>query len=109
MKKMLMTIMLLPMMALAKTWIVDGSTGSDSNSGRSSLAAKKTIQAAIDAASNDDLILVKPGTYGAVTAVDKRVRILSLKARNIRLLMGKELQRALSCSILRVRILQGLH
>ena len=63
MKKLMMGLVLMPMMALATTWYVNGSSGSDSNSGTSQTSAKKTIQAAINAASNGSKILVAAGTY----------------------------------------------
>ena len=46
----------------AMTWYVNGTSGSDGYSGKSSSQAKKTIQAAIDVASDGDEILVAAGT-----------------------------------------------
>lgn len=46
----------------ATTWYVNGTSGSDGYSGKSSDSAKKTIQAAIDVAMNGDTILVAAGT-----------------------------------------------
>ena len=77
MKKLIMALVLMPMMALATTWYVNGSSGSDSNSGRSQSAAKKTIQAAIDISSDDDTILVAPGTYAPITTDNKAITIKS--------------------------------
>ena len=77
MKKLIMMVELLPMMALAATWYVNGSTGLDSNSGASESAPKETIQAAIDASSAEDLILVAPGTYAPITTDNKAITIQS--------------------------------
>ena len=61
----------------AATYYVNGTSGSDSNAGTSSASAKKTIQAAVDAASLGDTILVSAGTYGIVDATDKGITIRS--------------------------------
>ena len=65
----------MPMMALATTWYVNCSTGSDSNSGISESSAKATIQAAIDASSAGDTILVAQGTYAPISTVNKAITI----------------------------------
>ena len=62
-KGLLLSGCLLPTALLAATHYVDGTTGSDANSGMSSATAKKTVQAAIDGASSGDLVLVAAGTY----------------------------------------------
>lgn len=41
MKKLMMAMVLMPMMALATTWDVNGLSGSNSNSGKSQSEAKK--------------------------------------------------------------------
>ena len=77
MKKLMMTLMLMPMMALATTWYVNGTSGSDSNSGKSQSSAKRTIQAAINSSSAGDTILVAPGTYAPITTDNKAITIKS--------------------------------
>ena len=77
MKKLMRGLVLMPMMALATTWYVNGSTGSDFNSGVSESSAKATIQAAIDASSAGDTILVTPGTYALFCASNKKIVIRS--------------------------------
>ncbi len=47
----------------ARTLCVDGAVGNDSNNGLSWERAKKTIQNALNNASDGDTILVKPGVY----------------------------------------------
>ena len=77
MKKLIMTVVLMPMMALATTWYVNGSTGSDYNSGTSESAPKATIQAAIDVSAAGDTILVAPGTYAPIATENKTITIQS--------------------------------
>ncbi|NLF62496.1 MAG: hypothetical protein GX574_15255, partial [Lentisphaerae bacterium] len=50
------------------TWYVDGARPDDNGDGRTWATAKKTIQAAVEIAGKDDLILVNPGIYGPVDA-----------------------------------------
>ena len=57
------------------TWYVNGSTGSDSNSGTSESSAKATIQAAIDISSAGDTILVAPGTYAPFSSHNKLITV----------------------------------
>ena len=47
----------------ARTYYVDGNTGSDLNDGRSPGAAFATIRRGIEAASDGDTVLVSPGVY----------------------------------------------
>ena len=77
MRKLVLTALLMPMMALATTWYINGSTGSDANSGTSESFAKATIQAAIDASSTGDTILVAPGTYAPISTANKAITIRS--------------------------------
>ena len=62
----------------ATTWYVNGTNGSDSYSGTSSSQAKKTIQAAIDAAADGDTILVAAGMYAPIDTKDKSLTISGL-------------------------------
>ena len=57
------------------TWYVNGSTGLDSNSGMSESSAKATIQAAIDASSDGDTILVAPGMYAPFSSHNKLISV----------------------------------
>ncbi len=50
------------------TWYVDATRADDNGDGRTWETAKKTIQAAVDIAGKDDLILVNPGIYGPIDA-----------------------------------------
>ena len=75
-KKLVMALALMPMMALATTWYVNGSTGSDSNSGMSESAPKATIQAAVDVSSAGDTILVATGTYAPISTENKKLTII---------------------------------
>ncbi len=76
-RKLAMMFALMPLVTMAATWYVNGSSGADWNSGTSQSSAKATIQAAINAASAGDTILVSPGTYGSITSPNKAVTIKS--------------------------------
>ena len=78
-KKLMMALVLMPMMALATTWYVNGSTGSDSNSGTSESAPKATIQAAVDMASAGDTILVAAGIYAPFLSDNMMITIQSIE------------------------------
>lgn len=66
-RAIILLLAMLPMATFATTYYMNGSTGSNSNSGTSSGSPKKTIQAAIDAASDGDMINVEAGTYSPIT------------------------------------------
>ena len=70
-------IMVLAVNAWATTWYVNSATGSNANAGRDSSSAKATIQAAIDASSAGDTILVAPGSYDAIDSQGKDIAIRS--------------------------------
>ena len=63
--------------AWTATWYVNGSSGANGNSGLADSSAKATIQAAIDAASAGDTILVSPGAYDAIDTQGKAIAIRS--------------------------------
>ena len=66
----------------ATTWYVNGTNGSDSYSGTSSSQAKKTIQAAIDAAADGDVICVASGVYAPIVSAQKLITIKGAGAGN---------------------------
>ncbi len=63
--------------AWTATWYVNGSSVANGNSGLADSSAKATIQAAIDAASAGDTILVSPGAYDAIYTQGKAITIRS--------------------------------
>lgn len=75
------------------TWYVNGSTGSDYNSGTSQSSAKATIQAAIDASSAGDTILVAPGTYAPIGTGNKSICIKSLSGAADTIIDGRGIAR----------------
>jgi len=83
MKKLIMSFTLMPLMAFATTWYVDGTNGSDCFSGKSQSTAKKTIQAAIDMSVDGDMILVAPGTYAPIVESNKVIRIESERGADV--------------------------
>lgn len=80
-------------LASAKTYYVapESTGGSDANDGSSEAMAFKTIQAAIDAASDGDEVCVLPGTYtysdvvksNAVVCIEKNIRVYSRDGRDV--------------------------
>ena len=54
----------------AATIYVDADKGDDGNSGETELLAKKTLQAAVDAAQTDDTVIALPGNYDKGFAVE---------------------------------------
>ena len=62
----------------ARTLYVAASRPNNKGSGRSPAKAKKTIQAAINAARKGDTILVYPGHYARIQSNNKKIRIRSV-------------------------------
>lgn len=77
----------------ATTWYVNGTSGSDGYSGKSSGSAKKTIQAAIDASSSGDAIFVAAGTYDPINAVGKVLTIRGVSGASMTIIDGKGTKR----------------
>ena len=100
MRKLVLMASLMPLAALATTWYVNGSTGSDSNSGTSESSAKATIQAAIDASSAGDTILVAPGTYAPITTGNKAITIRGTSGAASTIIDGDNSQQ---CAVLGVK------
>lgn len=63
--------------AEATTYYADSARPNNNGNGRSAKTAKKTIQAAINAAKDGDTILVQPGKYGRIRTNNKRITIKS--------------------------------
>ncbi|MBQ6339592.1 MAG: InlB B-repeat-containing protein [Kiritimatiellae bacterium] len=59
------------------TWFVNARHGSNGYSGLSTFAPKRTIQAAINAASSGDYIIVSGGTYNENLTLSKRLTLFS--------------------------------
>ncbi len=80
-------------LASATTYYVapESTGGSDANDGSSEAMAFKTIQAAVDAASDGDEVCVLPGTYtysdvvksNAVVCIEKNIRVYSRDGRDV--------------------------
>ena len=64
--------------AWATTWYVDGTSGSDANTGRDAESAKFSIQAAVDVSSAGDTILVAKGVYTSIDTQGKDIVIRSM-------------------------------
>ena len=78
MKRQLMLLMFVPMMSLATTtWFVNAKHGSNGYSGLSTFAPKRTIQAAINAASAGDYVVISGGTYNENLTLSKRLTLFS--------------------------------
>ena len=78
MKKFIMAMFLVPLAASATTWYVNGKNGRDYNSGVSQSSAKKTIQAAINAAGTLDTIYVASATYRENLSLGKALNLIAV-------------------------------
>lgn len=65
-KKLLLAIMLMPMVALATTWHANGASGSDYNSSTSQSSAKATIQSVINALSAHHALISSPSASSSI-------------------------------------------
>ena len=78
MKSKLLLLAAMPLVSMATTtWFVDAKHGSNGYSGLSSVAPKRTIQAAINAATSGDWIIVSGGTYAENLTISKRLTLFS--------------------------------
>ena len=66
---------------------VDDANGNDSNDGHRVITPMKTIKAAVNSASDGDMIFVQPGTYKEETPIDlgskKNVSVVGLSQRSV--------------------------
>ena len=77
-RTMALMLILSPMSSLAaKIWFVDTRHGSNCYAGLSTVAPKRTIQAAINAASADDYVIICGGTYNENLTLSKRLTLFS--------------------------------
>ena len=96
MKKLLATlaaVVSLPLAALATTWYVNGSSGSDYyNSGTSASYPFATIQTAIDNSCDGDTILVAQGTYAPIKTYNKSITIQSTSGATNTVIDGENIK-----------------
>lgn len=77
-RTMALMLILSPMSSLAaKIWFVDAQHGSNAYSGLSTIAPKRTIQSAINAASADDYVIICGGKYNENLTLSKRLTLFS--------------------------------
>ena len=74
----------------ATEYFVNGATGDDVNAGTSWTLAKKTIQAAIDKAVDNDTITVTNGTYAPISTENKAMTIRSVNGAGNTVIDGGE-------------------
>ena len=78
MKRLLALLMAIPLSVMASTtWFVNAQHGSNGYSGLSSFAPKRTIQAAINAASAGDYVIISGGTYNENLTLSKQLTLFS--------------------------------
>lgn len=69
-------------------WYVDAEYGDDANDGSDWDTAKRTLQAAVAAAVDDEVIYVEAGTYGPISTDSKRIRIESVNGAEMTFIDG---------------------
>ncbi|MCL1921921.1 MAG: right-handed parallel beta-helix repeat-containing protein [Kiritimatiellaeota bacterium] len=72
----------------AATYYVDASRPDDGGDGLTWATAKRAIQAAVDCADDDDVLLVAPGTYWPINTNDKRITIESAGGATVTVIDG---------------------
>lgn len=74
-------------------WFVDCTRADDEGDGRSWITAKKSIQAAVDAAIDGDSICVTSGVYSAISTDNKAVAIIGMFGAGSTVIDGENVQR----------------
>lgn len=83
-----MAVILVTGSAFAGGWYVSDDTGDDSNDGASWETAKKSIQAAVNAASPRDTVSVTDGIYAPITTANKIITIQSVNGATATIIDG---------------------
>ncbi len=76
-----------------RDWYVDASCADDTGDGRSWSKAKRSIQAAIDAAVDDERIYVWRGVYAPIQSANKAIRITGVNGRDVTIIDGGQTNR----------------
>ncbi len=76
-----------------RDWYVDASCADDTGDGRSWSTAKRSIQAAIDAAVDDERIYVWRGVYAPIQSANKAIRITGVNGRDVTIIDGGQANR----------------